>query len=642
MSAIFGIIDIKGQKNIGELNTDKILKTYEDKCVLDKISEIKNEHVYMGLGLQAVTYESKFEKMPIEDTKRNVYFVADIVLNNREELIAETGAAFDTSDGELAYRAYCKWGLKFPEHMLGQFAIVIYEASAGKIHLISDHIASRCLYYGIIDGKFVFSTLLEPLKACFKLKVNENYVKDYLVAPYLMPCFSDTETYYEGLSKLSTAEVVSYADKELTKKVYWDPRKIKRPVFHKGARSLGKEFVSIYEKCVLDVLRTDGNMGISMSSGLDSSSIGALAARNLAKENKKLFTYTYVPGSLMQEERNKNIVFNETNDVLGICKMYPNMVPHFVNNEDRNSVMELEKVLDFMEFPIKAFVNFPNLYEIMKKAHTDNECKVVLTGQGGNMNVSMGKPDDIQYDLYLKKRYLRLFLNLNRFCKKTGLSRRQNFKGLIGDYKRYTKLVKNCSHSDIEIYNPFVLKTILDDYNIYERCPEIGRFGLPVHYLAGHEYMKYNFNIPSLVYIGEYETKLGLATGVMIRDATRDKRIFEFCAKLPYEYFCHKGTPRWLINGNFSEILPDYIINNWTRYGFQNADFIERVNRDKEAIIKYLREILKSADRYQFLAKDTILEYLDSIEGKSVIEDENELSFLIYVCIVLLCETKNI
>lgn len=639
MSAIWGIIDISKKRNIDSARMDEIRATFEKKCVLDNLFELRQNFAYMGIGMQYVTKESQLEKLPKYDENSKTYFVADCILNDKEKLAEELNEDMGMPDGELIYKSYLKWGIDFPKYVLGQYAVVIYEAEKGRVYLVSDHIASRCLYYGVLDGYLVFSTLLEPIKSAFKLEINENYIKDYLIAPYLMPCFTETETYYKGINKLSTAKIVSLAVGDISESTYWDPRLIKRPFFHKGAKAFGKEFVALYEKCVKDALRTDGNVGISMSSGLDSSSIGALAARNLAQENKKLFTYTYVPGELLKEERHNNIILNETKDVMSIVDMYPNMVPHFVNNEDRNSVMEIEKVMDFMEFPVKAFVNFPNLYEIMSKAHTDNGCKVVLTGQGGNMNVSMGQPDDIQYDLYLRKRYLKLILNLNSFCKKTGTSRKNTFSGLFRDYKRYHEAVLKPDKSTVPITNPFVKENILDGYSVEERCPNIYRFNIPVSYLAGHEYMKFNFNVSSLVYIGEYETKLGLATGVMIRDATRDKRIFDFCAKLPYEYFYHNGTPRWLINGNFSGILPERIISNYIRYGFQNADFIDRVNRDKEEVVGYLKGVIEKAPKVSYVDWDKVNECLCDIENTERIEDENLLSFLVYICIICLKAT---
>ena len=73
-----------------------------------------------------------------------------------------------------------------------------------------------------------------------------------------------------------------------------------------------------------------------MSSGLDSASIGVLAARLLEKERKNLYTYTYVPYE-NEAHTAKNLVTNEESDVRRIASQYPNMKLTFLNNSGKNS-----------------------------------------------------------------------------------------------------------------------------------------------------------------------------------------------------------------------------------------------------------------------------------------------------------------
>ena len=71
-----------------------------------------------------------------------------------------------------------------------------------------------------------------------------------------------------------------------------------------------------------------------MSSGLDSASIGVLAARLLEKERKNLYTYTYVPYE-NETHTAKNLVTNEESDVRRIASQYPNMKLTFLNNSGK-------------------------------------------------------------------------------------------------------------------------------------------------------------------------------------------------------------------------------------------------------------------------------------------------------------------
>lgn len=37
------------------------------------------------------------------------------------------------------------------------------------------------------------------------------------------------------------------------------------------------------------------------------------------------------------------------------------------------------------------------------------------------------------------------------------------------------------------------------------------------------------------------------------------------------------GTPRWLIRGNFRDLLPTDLLDQWMRYGVQNSDYYLRI-----------------------------------------------------------------
>ena len=85
-------------------------------------------------------------------------------------------------------------------------------------------------------------------------------------------------------------------------------------------------------------------------------------------------------------------------------------------------------------------------------------------------------------------------------------------------------------------------------------------------------------------YLGEFETKMGLKYGVVLRDPTADIRMISFCYHMPYKYFAYNGVPRWLVRNNFQEELPNNIVNNWMRYGVQNADCFIRMKREWKRI----------------------------------------------------------
>jgi asparagine synthase (glutamine-hydrolysing) len=363
---------------------------------------------------------------------------------------------------------------------------------------------------------------------------------------------------------------------------YWSPFQNKSSR-HLTANAYGKEFRDLYTACVDDALRTTGEIGISMSSGLDSASVGALAATLLRKENKTLFSYTYVPYETPAPDKNRRNVHDETSDVQKIVRMYPNIKPHFLNNHGKNCLEFISKGLDIMEVPFKALINLPNLYEVYQHAAKDN-CRIVLTGQVGNSTVSHGYIDDVLYNEYEKKHYLRFLRYLNRFCKSRKKSRKQTLFNCLQCYEDAKEKYRSEDPFTLTPDNPFLSENILDNYPFRDRYWEGELTHLERLPMTQNTHHTFLYKKAMLTYLGELDTKMGLATGTLLRDPTRDSRMLQFCANLPYHLFAYKGTPRWLIRGNLTDLLPQELLCDWTRYGVQNSDWTLRIIRDWSSI----------------------------------------------------------
>jgi asparagine synthase (glutamine-hydrolysing) len=585
MSAIWGRISWVDNEDNADAITSVMRKPYENKCRLDDIREISDSGIYMGCGIQYITKEAVFEKLPIYDKEAGCCFTADCLLDNRDELINKLGiSGGDIADGSLMYMAYKKWGMKCLEHFRGLFSMAVYDIGKGKLCLATDQFSYRSLYYYFDKGKeLVFSTLIDPIREqCRDIGFNDDYIKDFLVVPGLMPNISSVETPYKGVFQLNPGTWLECSPKKIEEHVYFDASKAHTDYNCHSAKEYGAYFRKLYGKCVGDALRTSGVVGIAMSSGLDSASVGALAASKLAKEDKELMTYTYIPYEQGVTDKNRNHVLDEQKDVMEIIDMYPNMVPHFMNNKGKNCTEDFEKVLNILEIPYKAYVNLPNLCEIYETAASEG-CKVVLTGQLGNCTVSHGDIDDVIYDLYNSKRFVSFLLYLNNYCKKIKVSRKYGVKTYIS-YCRHVKKVYSEWKFDYAPENPFLKSGILKGYQMEERFLK-GEIGILERVAEPEaEYRKNILKKAMYTYLGALDTKMGLTYNIVVRDPTRDMRMIGFCRALPFRYFGYKGTPRWLIRGNLSDMLPEYMVNKWMRYCVQNVDWYQRIKRDWNSV----------------------------------------------------------
>jgi asparagine synthase (glutamine-hydrolysing) len=82
----------------------------------------------------------------------------------------------------------------------------------------------------------------------------------------------------------------------------------------------------------------------------------------------------------------------------------------------------------------------------------------------------------------------------------------------------------------------------------------------------------------------------GAAHGLEVRDPTRDRRVIEFCWRVPDRIFWAHGIRRGLIRKGMADVLPASLLTSRAR-GRQAADIGYRVLADREAIEALLERV---------------------------------------------------
>jgi len=609
MSAIWGKVLWSGKPDSSI--DERMSECYRKEYKIDRFCSLTDNSCYMGTGVQHIYPQADQEQLPIKNEDRDFLFTADIVLDNREELSRELKLEGGCPDGEIAYRAYLKWGIDCVKRFYGFFTLAIWDNKNKILYLANDHISARCLYYRCTKEGVVFSTLIDPiLKRDSSIELNEWYIKDFFAAPKMLPTVVVEETPYKGIYKLPAATILKITPEKVENYKYWTPEDDKLPVKCTSAREYGKLFRQILEQCIADAIGSNGEIGIALSSGLDSSTVGTLAAEQLKKEQKRLFAYTYVPKDDV-DKNTKNKVYNETEDVKKVVAMHDNIEPHFLCNAGEDALNSIEEGLDTLEIPYKAFVNYPSLREIYREAAKAG-CKVVLSGQFGNSTISYGNMDPIFFDLYCRRKYITLLISMNNLARHMKVPRKKFMLGYL-KYLGNQKKSEKVSDGQFTLEYPFAATCFGDKYPLEERFLQ-GRMDLLCDRInTQKEYRELLTVFPGSTYIGEWETKLGLKYGMLLRDPTKDRRIISFCYHLPYEYFAYRGTTKWLIRGNMRDMLPGYILDNWDRHGIQNNDWLRRIESNW----------LRIKPKYEETITNTAVEkYVDIEKIKTMINGE--------------------
>jgi asparagine synthase (glutamine-hydrolysing) len=130
------------------------------------------------------------------------------------------------------------------------------------------------------------------------------------------------------------------------------------------------------------------------------------------------------------------------------------------------------------------------------------------------------------------------------------------------------------------------------------------------------------------IYLGIFETKFGLYTNMLLRDPTKDIRMLSFCSELPYNVFVYNGETRWLIRHNFKDLLPSSILDKWQQFGYLNADWVIRVERDWDKLYPELLKILDCKEINEYLLATPLKNYLDRID----FTDKRDRKWITHIC----------
>ena len=634
MSAIWGVVTLDQTEMVPEKAKELFEAFYKENCKIERYESVADSKVYMGCGIQYITEESKSEKLPIVDKERGIIFTADCILDNRDEVVELlSGYGYDRKqlwkepDGMLMYFTYINMGQEGIKRFRGLFSIAIWNEKKNSLTLISDQVSARCLYCIRRGNLIAFSTLMNPLVKLFPdMEQNMNYYKDFLLANPTVIYVVPGETPYKDISLMLPATELEFCIEGEHASTYWS---LEDKTFYenacKSAKEYGNRFLEIYDSCVKDALRSSGEVGIAMSSGLDSSSIGALAARELEKQEKMLYSYTFVPYQKAQSAIEGNIVYDESGLVNELAEMYPNMKTTFLNNQGRNIFEDMDFCMNLLEMPYKTGT-FPNHYEMCTEGAKVG-CKVFLNGGFGNNTVSFGEINHILYDLYRKKRYGSMLQYMNRYGKHEKIGRRKMFEQLLKVFRIFDQK----HESYLEHFVPdnfFLLPSILEEYDFQTRFSVDKRMVISEGYIDRESYKEHLRATGLLMYLGVFETKFGLKTGMLLRDPTKDIRIMSFCAQLPFSVFAYQGIPRWLIRNQFEGLLPKTLLEKWQQKGVLNIDWMKRIYRDWERIKPELLSNISTDILEEWVDKKRIIHAIESF-GE---EREKDIYVMSYLC----------
>lgn len=579
MGAIFGTYS----KEKDKLEKYNSRAQFFEKYKFDRSDFLEKKCSIYSCFHQEFTLESKNEILPYYDEESNCLITADVILDNRDELIKllKLKESVEWTDGRLILESYKKWNKDCPMYLLGDYSFAIHDYNTDEIILVKDHVGKRSLYYTYDNNSIAFSTILEPLS--IGKDINVDYFKRFLGISYITNDVHPNETIYKDVYHTKPAHILIYKNGKIIEKRYWNFKKYKHKM---SINSTVQHFNKLYSEAVRCRLRTNGKVGILLSGGLDSSSVACVAAPILDKENKKLYSYTTIASEEYGLNNAKYTLANEMELVKEMEKKYPNIIINALDSKGRNSYNSNNILIEIMEQPYKFIENGYWLNYLNEKAGEEG-CKVLLDGQFGNYGISHTNIMRSLKFKFQRFQWISFSKDFSNFCRIRGYSRKKNAKLFLKTYLQKTKVdpkdyltkFANVSGENSRLIHDYFYELSHKPKFVSKRNEDIAVF------------MRDSY----LNEFSAYETKMGLKYNIIKRDPTRDIRILEFCYNMPPEMFNYMGESRTLIKIAMKNIVPDPILNN-KKLGLQGADWLHRVQPILGDILNQLRKDIDDFD----------------------------------------------
>ncbi len=547
MSIIYGIVNTDYHQI--ERRFFYNLKNNLSQFQLDNDQVLIKDNLAFGNKLLYSDYESLHENLPFEDKKSGLIINADAVLDNRDELISSLGGKqyildyFNSNssgvitDSHLILLSFIKFQEKCLNYLLGDFVFTIWDEKERTLFCARDFIGARPLRYYYDNKIFVFSS---DLSALLSLEFIPNDLDEICVYDFLFkitpPVISGTEsTFFKYIKNLSPGHYLKVKEGKIEITKYWSPENVPK-INLRDENEYHEMFSDLLYKSVNSRLRSNFQVGSHISSGLDSTSITVLAARELKKVNKNLKAFSWAPSYNNLDKFDK--------DERKVIEQISNRESFEVRFTEFNKA----DYIDFFGSNINIFNASLSESQVLS---TVSKCgiRTILSGWGGDDFASYNGIGFLA-DLFLKFRWLKLtseiFQTSNLTVKKLKVPYEmlrlfygRCFVPILPDklFKLFFYTLTKEDENLLNIFNRDFAKLMKgkSNWKIFRERPGVRKEQIKLYY-KGHITRR----------IDEWFIT-GALNKLIYRYPLLDKRIVEFSLGIPEELYHKNGTRRYLL-----------------------------------------------------------------------------------------------
>jgi asparagine synthase (glutamine-hydrolysing) len=586
MTAIAGIIGWGGYTP--ERAVVARMRTILSKFGPDSQHEAWSGSAAMLRTLLRTTPEELFDHQPLVHSSSHTLMVFDGRIDNREALARELGIEprrlARCADADLVLDAVLRWGDRAPEHFVGDFAMAVWDTSRQSLWLARDPLGVRPLFWHRHEQFVAFASQPSALFAIDGVvkELDPETLHDTLT---LIP-IRDERSFFKGIQRVIPAHVTTVSRTAgATSRRYHDFHPRQRIRFRRDDDYVAA-FREQLDQAVGSRLRARGGIAAHLSSGLDSSTVTAVAAQLLMKGGHRLHAVTSAP----RENFNGPVLAgwhaDESPLAALVAAQYPNIRHSIYRHVSASHLDGLDDALDVLDRPPLNLDNF-GWADGMSKFIARSGERVVLTGWFGNFGISYWGRERLPH-LLATGRWVSLLRELRAF--------RRRYPGTYANWFLQS------------VFGPFTPRPLwhrwkrgeLDDWGAVTSYaaihPDLVR-RMGTHRrakAAGHD-LSYRepwstvaWRVAGLRLVdpGEYAL-LDDVKGIQARHPLGDTRLLQFLLAIPDDQFLRNAQHQFILHRAMEGALPPGLLNSRTK-GQQAADWYETLEGSRDVLKREL------------------------------------------------------
>lgn len=517
---------------------------------------------------------SENAKQPMQKGPFTLTFNGEIYnyLELREQLMKQGEKFSSDSDTEVLLSLYALKGEKCLEDLDGMFAFSIWDDVKKRLFCARDRFGEKPFYYFHEPGKFfVFASEIKALFAYGIPKViNNKMLFNYLNNSYAISNPLDkSETFYDGVRKLEQSQyLTSDISGVIKKEKYW---KLEEPGanLNLNFNEASEEFRRLFFQSVQTRMRSDVNVGSSLSGGLDSSSIVCSISQLMPSRRSSQNTFS---ARFKNHERDEGYFIQKVIDKTGVKSSY-------TWPDESGFVSNFEDMCYFQEEPFPSASIYAQ-YEVMRLAKEQN-VTVLLDGQGAD-EILAGY--EYYFNTFLKELYLaKDKAYMNNYIEIKSMHPSVNIRDFENESKIKSKEannIRNLIRSMYKILNPSKYAALSKSYSEQRReklfnkeflnnFQNVDVYNLQGEFSTLSSHLHHSLFVNNLEDLLRFSDRNSMAFSREVRLPFLSHKLVEFVFSLPPNYKIYRGWSKYLLRKTFNDILPLEIAWRRDKVGYE-------------------------------------------------------------------------